>query len=161
MRLFRPFDVQLFSSALPASVKAIAVLDRTKEPGSSGEPLYLDCVNALQETSRPDVRIVGGRYGLSSKEFTPAMIKAAFDNLNAPEPKNDFTVGIRDDVTNTSLELDQLFQSRQTTSFVRFSMASDRTVRSVRIRNRLRSSVITLNFMHRLILFMTQKNQVE
>ena len=84
VRLFRPFDVDAFVEALPASVKSIAVLDRTKEPGSAGEPLYLDCVTALQETAHAsaDLRIVGGRYGLSSKEFTPAMIKG---NLRQPE----------------------------------------------------------------------------
>ena len=106
VRLYRPFDVERFAEALPASVKAISALDRTKEPGSAGEPLYLDCVNALHETGRSDVRIVGGRYGLSSKEFTPAMIKAALDNLAGPEPKNHFTVGIHDDLSGTSLDLD-------------------------------------------------------
>jgi Pyruvate:ferredoxin oxidoreductase and related 2-oxoacid:ferredoxin oxidoreductases, alpha subunit len=87
VRLYRPFDVERFAEALPASVKAISALDRTKEPGSAGEPLYLDCVNALHETGRSGVRIVGGRYGLSSKEFTPAMIKAALDNLAGPDRK--------------------------------------------------------------------------
>jgi pyruvate-ferredoxin/flavodoxin oxidoreductase len=107
VRLYRPFDVRRFGKALPASVKAIAVLDRTKEPGSAGEPLYLDCVNALHETGRSQVRVVGGRYGLSSKEFTPAMIVAVFDNLASPEPKNHFTIGIHDDLSGTSLNFDE------------------------------------------------------
>jgi pyruvate-ferredoxin/flavodoxin oxidoreductase len=105
-RTRQPFNVARFVEALPASVKAISVLDRTKEPGSAGEPLYLDCVNALHETGRGDIRVVGGRYGLSSKEFTPAMIKAALDNLAAPEPRNHFTVGIRDDLSGTSLDFE-------------------------------------------------------
>src|SRR4029450_1507668 len=88
VRLYRPFDVRRFGEALPASVKAIAVLDRTKEPGSVGEPLYLDCVNALHEMGRSDVRVVGGRYGLSSKEFTPAMIAAVFDDLAASDAQH-------------------------------------------------------------------------
>ena len=81
VRLYRPFDARRFVEALPKTASAIAVLDRTKEPGCGGEPLYLDCVNALYEESRSELRVVGGRYGLSSKEFTPAMIKAVFDNL--------------------------------------------------------------------------------
>lgn len=108
VRLYRPFDSERFVAALPETTKAIAVLDRTKEPGSSGEPLYLDAVTALfegwQGTAMPVV--VGGRYGLSSKEFTPAMIKSVFDNLTQAKPKNHFTVGIKDDVTFTSLEYD-------------------------------------------------------
>jgi pyruvate-ferredoxin/flavodoxin oxidoreductase len=111
VRLYRPFDMSRFVDALPQTVKAIAVLDRTKEPGSIGEPLYLDTVTALHEkwegASCPI--IVGGRYGLSSKEFTPAMIKAVYDNLLLPRPKNHFTVGINDDVTNTSLSFDPNF----------------------------------------------------
>src|SRR5260370_19804188 len=109
MRLFRPFDSQSFVAALPRTVKAIAVLDRTKEPGSAGEPLYLDCVSALHEAGRTDLRIVGGTYGLSSNDFTPAMVKAVLDNLKNSSPKNHFTVGIRDDVTETSLECDASF----------------------------------------------------
>src|SRR5262249_7885685 len=84
VRLYRPFDVQRFLEALPATTRAVAVLDRTKEPGSVGEPLYLDVVNAVHEgwgQARVTPRIVGGRYGLSSKEFTPSMVKAVFDNL--------------------------------------------------------------------------------
>ena len=113
VRLYRPFDVKRFVEALPASVKSIAALDRTKEPGSTGEPLYLDCVLALHEglvagwgALERMPRIVGGRYGLSSKEFTPAMIKAVFDNLATESPRNHFTVGIDDDVTHSSLDYD-------------------------------------------------------
>jgi pyruvate-ferredoxin/flavodoxin oxidoreductase len=114
VRLYRPFSVQAFLSALPRTVKQIAVLDRTKEPGAIGEPLYLDIVNALH--GAPDVfvrgaNVVGGRYGLSSKEFTPAMIKAVYDNLKKPEPKDHFTIGINDDVTHTSLDYDASFST--------------------------------------------------
>jgi pyruvate-ferredoxin/flavodoxin oxidoreductase len=117
VRLYRPFDVQRLIAALPATVKSIAVLDRCKEPGGAGEPLYLDVVTAIQEInfgSDPTLKtqiqnlksLVGGRYGLSSKEFTPAMIKAVFDNLLAAQPKNHFTVGIYDDLSHTSLDYD-------------------------------------------------------
>lgn len=109
VRLYRPFDARTFVKMLPANVRRIAVLDRTKEPGAGGEPLYLDCVNALHEQSRGDVQVVGGRYGLSSKEFTPAMIKAVFDNLAQSSPKNHFTVGIDDDLSHTSLNVDSNF----------------------------------------------------
>jgi pyruvate-ferredoxin/flavodoxin oxidoreductase len=110
VRLYRPWSLSAFNAALPNSVKTIAVLDRTKEPGSLGEPLYQDVVNALVESDRRDIRIVGGRYGLSSKEFTPAMVKAVFDNLAVPKPKNHFTIGIVDDVSHTSLDFDHTFQ---------------------------------------------------
>src|SRR5690349_803120 len=115
IRLFRPFSVEHFMQALPASVKKIAVLDRTKESGAAGEPLYLDVVNALFEgstlngTVRPIPSVVGGRYGLSSKEFTPAMVKAVYDNLKHDKPKAHFTIGINDDVSNTSLDYDPEF----------------------------------------------------
>ncbi|BAY12148.1 pyruvate:ferredoxin (flavodoxin) oxidoreductase [Calothrix sp. NIES-2098] len=120
VRLYRPFDAQRFVAALPATTRSIAVLDRTKEPGASGEPLYLDVVAAIHEawetgkassplSPLPLPKIIGGRYGLSSKEFTPAMVKAVFDNLAAAEPKNHFTVGINDDVTHTSLNYDPEF----------------------------------------------------
>ncbi|MHC4259555.1 MAG: pyruvate:ferredoxin (flavodoxin) oxidoreductase, partial [Planctomycetota bacterium] len=116
VRLYRPFSRDNFIEALPKTVRKIAVLDRTKEPGSLGEPLYLDVRTAIGEAmglgEAPFDKypvIVGGRYGLSSKEFTPAMVKATFDNLDAAEPKNGFTVGIIDDVTHTSLEVDKSF----------------------------------------------------
>jgi pyruvate-ferredoxin/flavodoxin oxidoreductase len=113
VRLFRPFSLEDFTRALPGSVKSIAVLDRTKEPGALGEPLYLDIVAALHEAKMKGVSpfahdpvVVAGRYGLASKEFTPAMVKAVFDNLASATPRNHFTVGIHDDVTHTSLPFD-------------------------------------------------------
>ncbi len=109
VRLYRPLDVARFAAALPKSVKFVSVLDRTKEPGAGGEPLYLDVVAALNETGRKEIEIVGGRYGLSSKEFTPAMIKAVFENLSKTKPKHHFTIGINDDVTHTSLPYDASF----------------------------------------------------
>jgi len=111
VRLYRPFSVKHFVESLPPTVRAIAVLDRTKEPGSAGEPLYLDCLNALVEAGKADIAVVGGRYGLSSKEFTPAMVKAVLDNLAAAAPRNHFTVGINDDVTGTSLDVDASFHT--------------------------------------------------
>ena len=118
VRLFRPFDVKACLAAIPTSVKGIAVLDRTKEPGAAGEPLYQDVLTALMEgwaeRAGPTPkcrRVIGGRYGLSSKEFTPAMVKAVLDELNAAQPKNHFTVGIVDDVTHTSLKPDPEFHT--------------------------------------------------
>jgi pyruvate-ferredoxin/flavodoxin oxidoreductase len=114
IRLFRPFSTAHFINALPKTVKKIAVLDRTKEPGSIGEPLYLDVRTAIGEAMADKKTafdeypiIVGGRYGLGSKEFTPAMVKAVFDNLDDTRPKRAFTVGIIDDVANTSLDVDE------------------------------------------------------
>ena len=116
VHLYRPFSVKHFVAALPATVKSIAVLDRTKEPGSAGEPLYLDVVTSIAEAlaggSAPCKQmphIIGGRYGLSSKEFTPAMVKAVYDEMKKPSPKNHFMVGIIDDVTNLSLDVDTAF----------------------------------------------------
>ena len=100
--LYRPFAADKFLAAIPATCKKIAVLDRTKEPGSLGEPLYLDIVDAIAEAGL-DIKCYGGRYGLGSKEFTPTMVKQVYDNLKLDEPKNHFTVGIIDDVMNTSL----------------------------------------------------------
>ncbi|MBW4557333.1 MAG: pyruvate:ferredoxin (flavodoxin) oxidoreductase [Trichormus sp. ATA11-4-KO1] len=133
VRLYRPFDVQRFVAVLPKTVQAIAVLDRTKEPGSAGEPLYLDVVTAIHEawqTSSSSPKIIGGRYGLSSKEFTPAMVKAIFDHLAQPQPKNHFTVGINDDVSHTSLNFDANF-STEPDNVVRamfYGLGSDGTV---------------------------------
>jgi pyruvate-ferredoxin/flavodoxin oxidoreductase len=113
VRLYRPFSAQALAAALPRSVKALAVLDRTKEPGAVGEPVYLDVRAGLQELDDrgdlpfPMPRIVGGRYGLSSKEFTPSMIVSIFGELKAQQPRNHFTVGIVDDVTRTSLDWDR------------------------------------------------------
>ncbi len=109
VRLYRPFSARDFVAALPETVKVVAALDRTKEPGSAGEPLYLDVVAALKEQGRESVKVIGGRYGLSSKEFTPAMVKGIFDEMTRPEPKNHFTIGINDDVTHTSLAYDPSF----------------------------------------------------
>jgi pyruvate-ferredoxin/flavodoxin oxidoreductase len=118
VRLYRPFDLRRFVAALPATTKAVAVLDRVKEPGSAGEPLHLDCVNALHEAIdngwgelKAMPVIIGGRYGLSSKEFTPAMVKAIFDELSSAWPKNHFTIGIEDDLTRTSLAYDPEFST--------------------------------------------------
>jgi pyruvate-ferredoxin/flavodoxin oxidoreductase len=116
IRLYRPFSIEHFIKALPATIKNIAVLDRTKESGSTGEPMYLDVVTALSETFAAGKapfkvmpRVIGGRYGLSSKEFTPTMVKAVFDEMTKPQPKNHFTVGINDDVSHTSLSYDPNF----------------------------------------------------
>ncbi len=114
VRLYRPFSAGHFLAALPATTRAVAVLERTKEPGSAGEPLYLDVVTTLAQATaagqRPVMpRVIGGRYGLSSKDFTPAMAKAVFDELAEPEPRNSFTVGIDDDVSGSSLRFDPGF----------------------------------------------------
>lgn len=106
VRLFRPFHWQRFSDALPASVQSVAVLDRTKETGAIGEPLYLDVVAALNRAGRT-VKVIGGRYGLSSKDFTASMVKAVFDEMNQDTPKPEFTIGIIDDVSGLSLDWDE------------------------------------------------------
>jgi pyruvate-ferredoxin/flavodoxin oxidoreductase len=137
VHLYRPFSIEHFLKALPNSVKAIAVLDRTKEPGAAGEPLYMDVVTALSEGLSPVQakfatmpRVVGGRYGLSSKEFTPAMVKGIFDELKKPAPKNHFTIGILDDVTHTSLDYDENYSiaSEDLRRCVFFGLGSDGTV---------------------------------
>ena len=129
VRLYRPFSVTDFLNELPKSVKKLAVLDRTKEPGSVGEPLYLDVVTAFVEMGETMPTIVGGRYGLSSKEFTPAMVKGIFDELENKKPKNHFTVGINDDVTHTSLPINPYFQTRKTTfNCMFYGLGSDGTV---------------------------------
>src|SRR5512138_1066584 len=118
VRLYRPFALGEFMAALPRTTQSIAVLDRTKEPGSIGEPLYQDVVTALREAQQAhvdrfhhEITVVGGRYGLSSKEFTPAMVKAVFDELSKSRPKRHFTVGINDDVTHLSLSYDPAFDT--------------------------------------------------
>ncbi len=132
VRLYRPFDSKSFVAALPKTTKSIAVLDRTKEPGSIGEPLYLDVVTAVCEEwgQTPSPKIVGGRYGLSSKEFTPAMIKGIYDNLAAAEPKNHFTIGINDDLTHTSLTYDPEFSTEpdEVVRAIFYGLGSDGTV---------------------------------
>lgn len=116
VRLYRPFSVRHLLSVLPETCRAIAALDRTKEPGATGEPLYLDVVAALADAVAEGAyshmpRVVGGRYGLSSKDFTPAQAKAIFDELAKPRPKNGFTVGINDDVMHTSLDVDESYET--------------------------------------------------
>ena len=133
VRLYRPFDAHLFVNALPGTVKSIAVLDRTKEPGSAGEPLYLDVVTAIYQAwgDRSNFPlIIGGRYGLSSKEFTPAMVRAIYENLAREKPQSNFTVGINDDVSKTSLSYDANF-STEPDNVVRamfYGLGSDGTV---------------------------------
>lgn len=137
VRLYRPFDVEAFGQALPTTTQQIAVLDRVKEPGAVGEPLYQDVVAALHELSstqslnhRSVAGIVGGRYGLASKEFTPAMVMAIFNELQSPQPKRSFTVGIVDDVTHRSLpiEADIDLQSSDALQAVFYGLGSDGTV---------------------------------
>ncbi len=137
VRLFRPFAIERFFAALPASIRNLAVLDRTKEPGALGEPLYQDVVTALSEGAVRDLshfkqspRVIGGRYGLSSKEFTPAMVKAVFDEAAADKPKQHFTVGIVDDVTGLSLTVDPDFNIEPDEVFraVFYGLGSDGTV---------------------------------
>ncbi len=131
VRLYRPFSAEHFIAALPQTARSIAVLDRTKEPGALGEPLYQDVVAALAETGRiASVHVIGGRYGLSSKEFTPGMASAVFDELAKPHPKTHFTVGIVDDVTHTSLTVDAAFdvEDPQAVRAVFYGLGSDGTV---------------------------------
>jgi pyruvate-ferredoxin/flavodoxin oxidoreductase len=135
VRLYRPFAADAFLQAIPATVKSIAVLDRTKEPGALGEPLYQDVLTTYMErfATKPGAampRVIGGRYGLSSKEFTPAMVKAVFDELKKLEPKNHFTVGIVDDVTHTSLSYDPEFSTEdpRTIRALFYGLGSDGTV---------------------------------
>ncbi|WP_129627563.1 pyruvate:ferredoxin (flavodoxin) oxidoreductase [Candidatus Oscillochloris fontis] len=129
VRLYRPFASAAFVAALPSTVRAVAVLDRTKEPGSAGEPLFLDVVSTLAESSL-NPTVIGGRYGLSSKEFTPAMIKGVFDELTKEQPKSRFTIGIKDDVTNLSLEYDPTFsiEAKETVRCVFWGLGADGTV---------------------------------
>ncbi|WP_457610625.1 pyruvate:ferredoxin (flavodoxin) oxidoreductase, partial [Lutibacter sp.] len=129
VRLYRPFSIYHFIKELPKTVKKVAVLDRTKEPGSIGEPLYLDVVAAFVEMGETMPTIVGGRYGLSSKEFTPAMVKGIYDELENNSPKNHFTIGINDDVTHTSLDYDPEFKTtRNTFNCMFYGLGSDGTV---------------------------------
>jgi pyruvate-ferredoxin/flavodoxin oxidoreductase len=134
VRLYRPLDANAFLAALPATVKSIAVLDRCKEPGAAGEPLYQDLVTILSENSatlpfgKPTV--IGGRYGLSSKEFTPAMVKGIYDELAKATPKNHFTIGIDDDISHTSLTYDPSFSTEdpKTVRALFYGLGSDGTV---------------------------------
>jgi len=135
VRLYRPFDASAFIASLPATVKSIAILDRCKEPGAAGEPLYQDVVTVLAEhadklpfAAMPAV--IGGRYGLSSKEFTPAMVKGIFDELTKPAPKNHFTIGIEDDISHSSLTYDPNFSTEdpRTVRALFYGLGSDGTV---------------------------------
>ncbi len=130
VRLYRPFAIDSFVNAIPKTVKKIAVLDRTKEAGSLGEPLYLDVCSALLEKGMTDIKVVGGRYGLGSKEFNPSMIYAVYKNLESAEPKNHFTVGIYDDLTNTSLDFSTQYNAAPagTISCKFWGLGSDGTV---------------------------------
>ncbi|MGR9115369.1 MAG: pyruvate:ferredoxin (flavodoxin) oxidoreductase [Gammaproteobacteria bacterium] len=138
VRLFRPFDANALLEALPPTVRAIAVLDRTKEPGADGEPLYKDVVTALAQSMMSGEsrfenlpKVIGGRYGLSSKEFTPGMVKAIFDELDRARPKHPFTIGIHDDVSHSSLEWEPEFctdASKRVFSAVFYGLGSDGTV---------------------------------
>ena len=137
VRLYRPFHIDAFAESLPSSVKSIAVLDRTKEPGAIGEPLYLDVRTAIGEMMEKGIskfkkypKIVGGRYGLGSKDFTPAMVKAIFDNLSQDKPKNHFTIGINDDVCGTSLKYDESFDIGEQGEFrsLFYGLGADGTV---------------------------------
>ncbi|RLQ23034.1 pyruvate:ferredoxin (flavodoxin) oxidoreductase [Seongchinamella sediminis] len=138
VRLYRPFRAEALIAALPDSVKAVAVLDRTKEPGADGEPLYKDVVTALAQDSGSGQgrlaampRVIGGRYGLSSKEFTPGMIKAVYEELTRAQPKNHFTIGIHDDLSHTSLDWDDSFRTSAndaTFQAVFYGLGSDGTV---------------------------------
>jgi pyruvate-ferredoxin/flavodoxin oxidoreductase len=137
VRLYRPFSVKHLLAALPATTKVIAVLDRTKEPGAAGEPLYQDVVSSVTEGMNEGIapfkeapKIIGGRYGLSSKEFTPGMVKGIFDEMKKKLPKNHFTIGIHDDVTHTSLDYDPCFliEGDEIIRSVFFGLGSDGTV---------------------------------
>ena len=130
VRLYRPFAIDAFVDALPKTVKKLAVLDRTKEAGSLGEPLYLDVCSALLEKGMTDIKVVGGRYGLGSKEFNPSMIYSVYKNLELAEPKNHFTVGIYDDITNTSLDFSFKYDAapKGTVSCKFWGLGSDGTV---------------------------------
>mgnify|MGYP004658614869 FL=1 len=130
VRLYRPFATDAFINAIPATCKKIAVLDRTKEPGSLGEPLYLDVCTALLEKGVKGIKVYGGRYGLGSKEFNPSMVYAVYKNLESRKPKNHFTVGIHDDITNTSLDFSKKYNAAPagTISCKFYGLGSDGTV---------------------------------
>ncbi len=130
VRLYRPFVADAFVAAIPSSCKKLAVLDRTKEPGSLGEPLYLDVCSSLLEKGVGGIKVIGGRYGLGSKEFTPSMVLAVYKNLEKAEPKNHFTIGIHEDVTNSSLDFSEKFDAAPagSTSCKFYGLGSDGTV---------------------------------
>ncbi len=165
VRLFRPLPAEALLAALPKTVRAISVLDRTKEPGSPGEPLYMDLVTMFAELPEKErsvrawPRIVGGRYGLSSKEFTPAMVKAVFDQLKEEKSRNHFTIGIHDDVTHTSLAYDATFSTEDPGTVRAISTDWDRTERSAPTRIPSKSSVKIPTIMRRDISCTTLKKR--
>ncbi len=131
VRLYRPFPVEAFRKALPDTVKTIAVLDRTKEPGAQFEPLCLDVISALAGTPKASARVIGGRYGLSSKEFNPSMVKAVLDEMARETPRQHFTVGINDDVTHLSLTVNETVETNvasQTYQSIFYGIGNDGTV---------------------------------
>ena len=132
INLFRPFDAEYFVNLLPKTIEKIAVLDRTKEQGSLGEPLYLDICTAVHE-NKLNIEVVGGRYGLGGKEFNPAMCKAVFENLKSQSTKNHFTIGINDDVSHTSLEYDRHYTTpKKCKDYLIFGLGSDGSVSSAK-----------------------------
>lgn len=132
VHLFRPFSIEMLLSSIPKSVKAVAVLDRCKEPGSSAEPLYLDVCAAFSQKRRdwPDVKVVGGRFGIGGKEFHPGMVKGVLDELKKSDPKNHFTIGIKDDLTETSLDFDPFYEvePERVHKAIFFGLGADGTV---------------------------------
>ncbi len=167
VRLYRPFSVKHFCEALPATVRKISVLDRTKESGAAGEPLYVDVVTALQEGLRHGYgklkaapTVIGGRYGLSSKEFTPAMVKAVYDNLAQAKPKEHFTVGIQDDLNHTSLDYDETSRLSPTAWCARCSTDWEPMAPSARTRTPSRSSAKTPTTTRKATSCMTPRSRV-
>ena len=149
-----------FVAALPDELQTIAVLDRTKEPGATGEPLYWTWSRRSARCRRQRKKVIGGRYGLSSKEFTPAMVKAVFDELKKKSPKNHFTVGINDDVTHTSLDLrSRILDRRPRTRCAHCSTAWARTARWAPTRTRSRSSAKRRRTSRRDISFTTRRSR--
>jgi len=166
VHLYRPFSVAHFINAIPATVQSIAVLDRTKEPGAIGEPLYEDVRTAIGEAMgnrtapfKDWPMVVGGRYGLGSYEFTPAMVKAVFDNLKVAQPKNHFAIGIIDDVAMTSLPYDESFIFRATILSNAYSMGLARMAQWAPIKTRSRSSAMRPITLRRAILSTILKKQ--
>ena len=133
-RSYRPFPAEDIVGLIPGTARIVAVLDRTKEPGATGEPLFLDVAATLQEAGRA-VKVIGGRYGLSSKEFSPVMVKAVYDEMSKPSPRRRFTVGINDDVTHLSLDVDPghfIDTAPDVMQVIFYGMGSDGTVGAAR-----------------------------
>lgn len=160
VRLYRPFSRKYFLEALPDTVKKIAVLDRTKEPGSMGEPLLLDVTAAIKDSKFNDVLVTGGRYGLGSKDTQPQDLLAVYENLWSDHPKKEFTISITDDVTGLSLPPSESRTANLQARFPANSGDWDLTVLLVRIRTVSRSSVTIRINMHRRTSSTTRKNPV-